>query len=274
MDAEPSLDFLKEVALNAGAIVRQGIGRSQAIEHKNRIDLVTETDKLSEAYITSAIKAKFPSHTIVAEESGRSEGTAADSVWYIDPLDGTTNFAHGYPTFAVCIAFARGPQNPVLGAVYDVARDELFAAQAGRGATLNGRPCRRGGGASEPADLLGSLLVTGFAPRDWVIAANAAHFGRLIGRCQGIRNIGSAAVSMCSVAAGRMDAYWEVALQPWDSAAAALVARESGAVVTALDGDECFLKPPYGVLVSAPTIHRELLSILMETPASPPTGSS
>ncbi len=249
---QPTLDDLYQLAREAGAILRGGYGLRHTITHKGRIDLVTEYDKRSEAYLLGQIHSRFPGHTVIAEESGIKAGQS-DSTWYIDPLDGTTNYAHGMPIFCVSIAYASAGELE-LAAIYDPLRDEMFGAQRGKGAWLNNEPIQVSG----VGELINSLVVTGFAYDEWIIRTNLenfAHFSRLT---QAVRRIGSAALDFCYLAAGRMDAYWEIALQPWDSAAGGLIAREAGAVVTALDGDPNFLKPPYGVIVANPALYPQV----------------
>jgi myo-inositol-1(or 4)-monophosphatase len=253
---QPTLGDLHDMARGAGEILRAGYGQNHTIQHKGRIDLVTEYDKRSEAYLVGQLHARFPGHTIFAEESGKTEGRA-DSIWYIDPLDGTTNYAHGFPAFAVSIAYMHAGVVR-LGAIYDPLRDELFSAELERGAQLNGEPIH----VSEPLDLLNSLLVTGFAYDDWVIHTNLEHFTRFSKLCQGVRRIGSAALDLAYIAAGRLDGYWEIALQPWDSAAGGLIAREAGAIVSAIDGDPNYLKPPCGVLAAPPNLYPVMLKEL------------
>jgi myo-inositol-1(or 4)-monophosphatase len=246
---QPTLDDLYSFARESGAILRSGYGLRHTITHKGRIDLVTEYDHRSEAYLLGQVHERFPGHTIVSEESGRKEGLA-ESCWYIDPLDGTTNYAHGMPIFCVSIAYASQGELE-LAAIYDPLRDELFGAQRGKGAWLNGETIH----VSEVTELLQSLVVTGFAYDDWVIRTNLENFSHFSKLTQSVRRIGSAALDFCYLAAGRMDAYWEVALQPWDSAAGGLIAREAGAVVTAFDGDANFLKPDYGVIAANPALY-------------------
>jgi myo-inositol-1(or 4)-monophosphatase len=240
---QPTLSDLTELARGAGEILRGGFGQRQNIQHKGRIDLVTEYDKRSEAYLVGELRRRFPGHTLIAEESGKSDGHPG-ACWYIDPLDGTTNYAHGMPVFAVSIAYAE-EDILRLGAIYDPLRDEMFTAAAGQGAQLNGELIH----VSEVDDLLQSLLVTGFAYDDWVIRTNLEHFIHFSKLSQGVRRIGSAALDLCYIAAGR----------PWDSAAGGLIAREAGAVVTAIDGDANFLKPPYGVLAANPVLYPKIL---------------
>lgn len=251
---QPTLDDLYALAREAGAILRAGYGLPQTITHKGRIDLVTEYDRRSEAYLLGQVRARFPGHTILSEESGLHPGHQ-DHCWYIDPLDGTTNYAHGMPIFCVSIAYAEKDEI-TLGAVYDPLRDELFGAGRGAGAWLNGQRIQ----VSEVDVLLQSLLVTGFAYDDWVIRTNLEHFAYFSRLCQAVRRLGSAALDFCYIAAGRLDGYWEMSLQPWDSAAGALIAREAGALVTAPDGDPDFLKPPGGVVAANPAMHAQILS--------------
>jgi len=250
---QPTLQDIQTMARGAGAILLSGYGLPHNITHKGRIDLVTEYDKRSEAYLLGEVRARFPGHAIHAEESGRQSGHA-DHNWIIDPLDGTTNYAHGMPIFCVSIAYAYQDEL-TLGVIYDPLRDEMFCAERGKGATLNGEPIQVSG----TTELLQSLLVTGFAYDDWVIRTNLEHFSHFSKLCQAVRRLGSAALDFCYIACGRMDGYWEMALQPWDSAAGGLIAREAGAIVTAIDGDANFFKPPYGVLAATPGLHAQML---------------
>ena len=256
---DPTLDEICTFAREAGAILRSGFGQRQTITHKGRIDLVTEYDHRSEAYLLGQVRAHHPGHTILSEESGLQAGQK-EHCWYIDPLDGTTNYAHGMPVFCVSIAYA-DKDAISLGAVYDPLRDELFSAARGQGAWLNGAPIQ----VSDVTDLLQSLLVTGFAYDDWVIRTNLEHFAHFSKLSQSVRRLGSAALDLCYVAAGRFDGYWELALKPWDTAAGVLIAREAGALATAFDGTPDFLKPPGGVVAANPAIHPQLLSGLNHT---------
>jgi myo-inositol-1(or 4)-monophosphatase len=246
---QPTLEDLYVLARVAGEILRSGYGLRHTITHKGRIDLVTEYDRRSEAYLLSQVREKFPGHTILSEESGLQPGHA-DHCWYIDPLDGTTNYAHGMPIFCVSIAYAEKDEM-TLGVVYDPLRDEMFGASKGAGAYLNGERIQ----VSDADSLLQSLLVTGFAYDDWVIRTNLQHFAYFSTLCQAVRRFGSAALDFCYIAAGRLDGYWEMSLQPWDSAAGSIIAREAGAIVSAPDGDPDFLKPPGGVIVANPAMH-------------------
>lgn len=209
---------------------------AKRVEYKGAIDLVTETDREIEELITARLRQAFPDHVIVGEEASSGSELArpqADEYcWYLDPLDGTTNFAHGFPQFATSLALARGSAL-LLGIVHDPIRRETFAARVGRGATLNGEPIR----VSETGELGRSLLGTGF-PYDARIHTDyyVGFFADFLRRVQGIRRGGSAALDLCYVACGRLDGFWEWRLKPWDTAAGALIVREAGGVVSEFRG--------------------------------------
>jgi myo-inositol-1(or 4)-monophosphatase len=242
-------------ALAAGQLLRQHYARPQDVEYKGEIDLVTALDRQAEALIVSRLRAVYPQHTIIAEEGS---GTAANPEhrWLVDPLDGTVNYAHGYPVFCVSVAYERAGRI-VLGAVYDPLREELFLAEAGGGATLNGRPLR----VSSTDTLAQSLLSTGFPYDRSLYPASLRRWDTLIWRAQGLRRGGSAALDLCYVAAGRSDGYWEQPVQPWDVAAGMLLVAEAGGQVTSLAGG-----PPnvYSGELAASNgrIHAELLAAL------------
>lgn len=254
---KPTRTDIEELARKAGAILREGYSQDHHITFKGAVDIVTERDHASEAYLLGEIHARFPGGHILAEESGSIRGRNED-LWYIDPLDGTVNYAHQVPIFSVAIAFA---SQGILrrAAVYDPMRDEMFSAERGGGAHLNGRPIRPSGA----SELLKSLLVTGF-PYDARESSNNNfdRFVKLAKLTQGVRRLGSAALDGCYVAAGRFDGFWEISLKPWDVAAAALIAEEAGARVTALDGSPDYLSPPQSVIVAAPGIYDALLDAL------------
>jgi len=253
----PTLDMVIELALQAGSLLRFAFGKNHTIRHKGRIDLVTEMDQRCEDLILGQIRKWFPDHTIISEESGLSTGTM-DSCWYVDPLDGTTNYAHGLPFFAVSIGFA-DRDGMKFGAIYDPMRDECFYAEKGKGAYLNGNPIHT----SDADNLVDCLLVTGFPYEvDEVYRWNLENFARFATRTQSVRRLGSAALDFCYAAAGRVDGYWEVHLKPWDLAAGILIAREAGAIVTDLKGNVEVMKPPYAHLTAAPKIHPLMLEIL------------
>lgn len=251
---QPTLSQLEHFARGAGAILREGYGKEHQVDRKGRIDLVTEMDRKAEAFLMDQILSTFPGHQILTEETGEIKGQAG-CTWYIDPLDGTTNYAHHMPTFAVSLAFSSEGQMQ-LGVVYDPMRDECFSAEKGRGAWLNGQPIRVG----QADQLLHALLVTGFPYDLERIEKNLvcfAHFSRL---SQGVRRLGSAALDLCYIAAGRVDGYWEQTLQAWDLAAGSLIVEEAGGVVTSIQGDPNYIKPPYSILAANPNLHAQMLA--------------
>ena len=254
---DPKLSDVIAMARGAGEILRAGYGQEIQVDHKGVIDPVTDIDRQSEAYIIDAIRRRFPSHRIVTEESGELHGEDSQ-VWYIDPLDGTVNFAHGVPLFAVSLAYVEGDE-VVLGAVYTPLQDECYYAQRGQGAWLDGRSLR----VSLVEELSQSLLVTGFPYNVWNTPLNNLdQFTRFTLRSQGVRRLGSAALDLCYVAAGRLDGYWEVQIEPWDIAAGALIVQEAGGMVTKKDGDSDYLSPPFSVLAANPRLHAAMLEVL------------
>jgi myo-inositol-1(or 4)-monophosphatase len=244
------------MARKAGAILRDGYQKEHRVDFKGVIDLVTEVDRQSEAFLLDEIHARFPGHRVLAEESGGSRD--GENQWYIDPLDGTVNYAHNIPIFCVSLGYAA---NGILelAAVYDPMRDELFSAARGEGASLNGRPLR----VSASVELEKSLLVTGFPYDAWDTErdnfANFVHFSKL---SQGVRRLGSAALDLCYVAAGRFDGFWELGLNPWDVAAGGLICVEAGGRVTDTSGGGDYLSAPQSILAAAPGIHARMLAEL------------
>jgi len=256
----PTLKDIEMLARQAGAILRSGYAREHQVNHKGIIDLVTEIDHQSEDFILEQIRARYPGHAILAEESGISQGYK-DHMWFIDPLDGTVNYAHNIPIFCVSIAYA---QNGVtrLGVVYDPMRDECFSAERGRGAWLNGSPLH----VSSVAELVHGLLVTGFPYDTWDTSDdNFDNFTRFAKMTQGVRRLGSAALDLCYVAGGRFDGYWEISLAPWDVAAGGLIAEEAGATVTNVDGGPDYITRPLSVLAATPHLHPLMLEELAKT---------
>jgi myo-inositol-1(or 4)-monophosphatase len=220
---------------------------------------VTEVDHQSEAYLLEQIRTQFPDSHILTEESGEIQG-ARGGLWYVDPLDGTVNYAHHIPIFSVSLAYASSGTVD-LGVVYDPMRDEMFSAARGAGASLNGRPLRP----SQVGDLQHSLLVTGFPYDAWNTRYdNFENFVRISKLTQGVRRLGSAALDAAYVGAGRFDAFWELSLKPWDIAAGGLIASESGASVTNIDGEADYISPPQSVICAAPGIHRLLMEALQQ----------
>jgi len=256
---KPTLSDIETLARGAGKILREFSGQNLQIKHKGEIDLVTEADHRSEAYLIGEIQQYFPTHRIITEESGVLAGTQ-EQIWYVDPLDGTLNYAHGLPIYAVSIAYEENGQIR-LGVVYDPERDECFSAERGHGAWLNG--VRLEGPSSQ--NLNHSLLVTGF-PYDIRTnpVNNLDHYASFALRSYGVRRLGSAAIDLCYVAAGRVDGYWELRINSWDIAAGGLIAQETGAVVTNVAGDLNYLTPPYSILAASPLLHAQMLAILKE----------
>ena len=253
----PTLAELERLARQAGAILRAGYNKEHQVNYKGVIDIVTEVDHESEAFLLGEIQGKFSDHHIFTEESGIIQGND-EHIWFVDPLDGTVNYAHHIPIFTVSIAYAsQGALK--LGAVYDPMREEMYTAERGKGAFLNGSPVH----VSEATDLQKSLLVTGFPYDAWNTKkdnfANFVHFAK---RSQGVRRLGSAALDLCYVAAGRFDGFWEMSLKPWDVAAGALIAEEAGARVTNVNGDRDYISPPQSVIAAAPGIHARMLQEL------------
>ncbi len=255
----PSLLHLERLARQAGELLRLAYEHEHQVDYKGVIDLVTEVDRQSETLLLGEIQRLFPGHRIVSEEIGLVPGREVDQ-WYVDPLDGTVNYAHGIPIFTVSIAYARRGV-VTLGVVYDPMRDELFAAERGHGAWCNGRRLQ----ASSVTEFQRSLLVTGFPYDLWSTPQNnLEYFGRFARLTQGVRRLGSAALDLCYVAAGRFDGYWELSLKPWDVAAGGLIAAEAGAVVTNLVGHADYLTPPCSLLAAPPGLYAKMLEILSE----------
>ncbi|MCC6674992.1 MAG: inositol monophosphatase [Thermomicrobiales bacterium] len=253
-------DGARELAVDtakaAGAILRERLSLDRMVDYKGAIDLVTDADRASEEAIAAAIMGRFPDHRFIGEEStflsgDTPEGTELYS-WIVDPLDGTTNYAHRYPHFAVSIGLEHAGKI-ILGVVYDPILDELFLAERGKGATLNEHPIR----VSTTDSLERSLLGTGFAYEADQRRENARIWNGFLSLSQGVRRDGSAALNLCYVAAGRLDGFWERPLNAWDMAAGTLLIEEAGGVVTGFDNT------PFGpyrreVIAANPALHGEL----------------
>lgn len=253
-----------DAVLRAGAIQKARFGSRFQIFRKGTIDLVTEVDRACEEEILALIRGRFPRHDIVTEET-RLERTGSRELWFIDPLDGTTNFAHGYPVFCSSVALAVGGEL-VAGAVYDPLREELFTAERGGGAYLNGRRLH----VSSSSELLTSLLVTGFPydlERD--LTGPLRLFNRFMAHARAIRRDGAAALDLSYVAAGRVDGFWEVRLQPWDVMAGALMVEEAGGRVSRFDGSPIGLEADE-VLATNGALHAPMMAVLREDGEAPP----
>jgi myo-inositol-1(or 4)-monophosphatase len=255
-DIAKFLEVAWEAANAAGTLIRDNWQQPKEIAYKGTIDLVTSVDRDSERCIVEILQRNFPDHSILAEEETELVGKQNHYRWIIDPLDGTTNFAHSYPQFCVSIALEHEGQI-ILGIVYDPLRPECFRAVKDRGATLNGLPIRT----STAQELDKSLLATGF-PYDHRENADyyLAFFKGFMTRCQGIRRAGAAALDLCYLACGRIDGFWELKLRPWDTAAGALIVEEAGGKLTDFSGNP-FLIRGNETLASNGHIHDEMVSV-------------
>ncbi|MBN1365617.1 MAG: inositol monophosphatase [Syntrophaceae bacterium] len=248
--------FAVDLALRAGALLKKKFNQTHKIHYKGKINIVTEADEMSENLIIESISQKFPDHGILSEESPAITGSGKLR-WIIDPLDGTTNYAHGFPVFCVSIAL----QNEgvvVLGVIYDPMRNELFSAIKGKGAYLNGKKIK----VSSIKDISRSLLATGF-PYDIRESRvnNLDYFNLMAVNVQAIRRAGAAALDLAYLAAGRFDGFWELKLKPWDTAAGCLLVEESGGVVSDLFGGKWNIYSP-NVLASNGLIHKKMMKVL------------
>lgn len=258
------LEHVVALAKDAGAVLRAGFGAPHDVVFKGPMDLVTEVDRAAETLIVDRIQAQFPLHGVLGEEGSNIAAQSSPYRWIIDPLDGTTNFAHGLPGFAVSIGVERDG-GVVAGAVYDPIREELFAAALDVPATLNGAPIQ----VSSTPVLEASVLATGFSPDVSRRAIQADIWCEILPHVQAVRQLGSAALHLCCVAAGRIDGYWEFALSPWDIAAGALIVTRAGGLVTATSGAE--FSPHAGDLVATNGIvHDELRALLHRRRDEPP----
>jgi myo-inositol-1(or 4)-monophosphatase len=253
------LSIAREAARTAGGILRDNIGGIREITYKGDINLVTEMDMRSERAIVATLRKAFPEHGIIAEEETDLRNDSGFR-WIIDPLDGTTNYAHGYPCFSVSIALERQGE-VIVGVVYDPMREELFSAQKGAGAFVNGKGIR----VSSVDTLIKGLLSTGF-PYDRKLSGknNMDFFHDLLMASQEVRRDGSAALDLCSVAAGRFDGFWELKLKPWDVAAGSLIVNEAGGVVSDLAGNPVGLDAGE-ILASNGRIHQQMVEVLQKT---------
>jgi len=264
---QAALDLAVKAAREAGRIQQEYVNRPHTIQTKSSFsDLVTEVDGLCEAAIRALIAEQYPDHAVLGEEEGEGGQAGAEYRWVVDPLDGTVNYAHGFPFYCVSIALERrGAAEPagadtgaerLLGVVYDATRDELFTATHSGAALLNGRPVRV---SDTPTLRAPALLSTGF-PYDPGDSRNLGLLGRLLAMGVPVRRPGAAALDLCYVACGRLDGYWELGLKPWDSAAGALIVRQAGGRVTDAQGEE---RPDGPVIVASNGhLHPELLQVL------------
>ena len=246
-----------EAVMKAGEIQMRFIERGFNVSHKGTIDLVTEADVAVETMFRKLIAERFPDHTILAEEFGQDASTrGASHCWVFDPIDGTNNYAHGLPIFCSSLALEIDGRGEIA-AIYDPTRQELFVAERGGGALLNGRPIH----VSAAGTLVNSMLVTGF-PYDvhQRIPEIVGLFGEFVGRARAVRRLGSAALDLCYIASGRMDGFWEQDLKPWDIAAGTLIVEEAGGMVTDFSGERSSSRRPQ-LLATNGRIHQEMLDV-------------
>ena len=247
---------MSAIAREAGALVLGYFHQKLKIEYKGDADLVTAADRASETLIRERVAKQFPAHDVMGEEQGLND-RGAGYRWYVDPLDGTTNFAHGYPVFCVSLALERrsaAGAELVAAVVYDPTRDELFSAEQGSGAQLNGQPIQ----VSKIAQMKESLLATGFPSHKRHKNPNIHFYHEITLRTHGVRRAGSAALDLCNVASGRFDGFWEFNLNPWDTAAGVLIVEEAGGKVTRFDGSP-FLLDSRETLASNGLLHEALV---------------
>jgi myo-inositol-1(or 4)-monophosphatase len=251
------LNAAVEIARESGALLAELFTQPMEITYKRRSDLVTAADRRSEAMIVERLQRHFPEHGIVAEEGG-GHSAPSEYCWYVDPLDGTTNFAHGFPMFCVTLGLARRGE-VIAGVVYDPTRDDLYTAERGGGAYLNGR-CLQ---VSRTEKLSECLVATGFPPFATNHDLNIKFYFRFTELSHGIRRCGSAALDLCSVAAGRFDGFWELKLNPWDKAAGSLLVTEAGGRMSDIQGRPFDLLGD-DVFASNGLIHDQMLEVFTE----------
>ena len=255
-EANSFLPALSAIAREAGALLMQYFHQGLKIEYKGDADLVTAADRASEALIRERIAKQFPSHDVMGEEQGLND-RGSEYRWYVDPLDGTTNFAHGYPVFCVSMGLERrtaSSQRMIAAGVYDPTRDEMFTAEHGRGAQLNGKAIH----VSKATQLKECLLATGFPSHKRHKNPNIHFYHQITLRTHGVRRAGSAALDLCCVACGRFDGFWEFNLNPWDTAAGALIVEEAGGKISRFDGS-AFQLDSRETLASNGLVHEALL---------------
>ena len=259
MDFDRAIKTARQVALAAGELLKEGWRQNFAIENKGEVDLVTEYDRRSEALVVEALSKAFPQHTVVGEEGTEIKGNDTEAVWYVDPLDGTTNYAHHLPFYNVSIGLEREGK-PCLGVVYVPEMGWEFWAVKGQGAYLGDKKIQ----VSKTESLNQSLVATGF-PYDRRVSTNnnVPEFAEVIRHCQGVRRFGVASLDCVMVAWGKLDAYWELKLKPWDISAGAIIVEEAGGKVTAPDGGD-FSSTDGNILATNGLVHQELADILIE----------
>ncbi len=251
------LDVAVEAALASSNLIMEALDSPKIIDQKGRTDLVTQTDKNSEKLIKEIIKSSYPKHSFLAEESGK-EFSGSEYLWVIDPLDGTTNFVHRYPCFAVSIGLLYR-NNPLISAVIEMPNIKLYTAVASEGAFCEGSKIS----CSTTSELVQSLLTTGFGyDHGELWNKNMDLFKHLTDLTQGVRRLGAAAIDICHVADGKIDGFWEYDLYPWDTAAGVLIAKESGCIVSKINGNKYNPHIDNNIIVANPNIYQKLLKEL------------
>lgn len=266
IDTQQMLKAAEGIAREAGALLREFYHRGVRMEYKGDVDLVTEADRASEKLITERLHAAFPEHGVYGEEGTRA-ALDAEFRWYVDPLDGTTNFAHGFPVFCVVLGCEQRPAGlapeadgeMVAGVVYDPLREEMFSAARGQGARLNGEPIQ----VSRSKALQESLIATGFPSHKRHRSPNVHFYQEFTLRSHGVRRAGSAALDLAYVAAGRIDGYWEFKLNPWDTSAGYLLVEEAGGRITHFDGSR-FTLDSREVFATNGLIHAEMQALFVD----------
>ena len=254
----PYLETAVEIAREAGALLANYFARRVSFELKGEFDLVTEADRASEELVVERLRSHFPSHAIVAEEGGGHE-SSSEYRWYVDPLDGTTNFAHSFPMFNVTLGLERAGE-VIAGVIYDPIRQELWAAERGAGAYLNHHRIR----VSNTKRLEDSLACTGFPSRKRHQSVNIHFYYQMAMASHGVRRTGSAALDLAYVACGRLDVFWEFGLNPWDMAAGTLLVEEAGGRVSDMKGAPHSVRSSPHVLADNGTLHGQVLEIFGE----------
>jgi myo-inositol-1(or 4)-monophosphatase len=249
------LDIAVDAAREAGAVLLADFDRPKTVSYKGEVDLVTESDKRSETIVVARLRNRFPQHAIIAEEGGGAPVAGARYCWHVDPLDGTTNFAHGYPCFAVSIALLEDGE-PIVGVVFNPINSELFRATLGEGAYVNQKKIH----VSPTETLARGLVATGFPTHKVRTSTNIRYYWEFTVRSHGVRRDGSAALDLCSVACGRFEGFWEFGLKSWDTAAGMLIVREAGGTVTDLSGRPYQAGDP-NILASNGRVHAEMQQV-------------
>ena len=255
--SQPILQQVITWAKEAGQIAREGFYQEHSVTMKGALDLVTEIDHACEHLLMGHIQSQFPTHAIITEETGEVKGDP-DHCWYIDPVDGTVNYSHRLPVYAISIAYAHKGKL-TLGVVYDPSRDECFSAERGKGAQLNGKPIHVSGCDS----LQKALLTTGLPSwNEELLDRNLRLMRHLTLNTQGIRRLGSIAIALCYTACGRTDGHWDQSSTPWDIAACGLIVEEAGGTVTNLEGNPEYFRLPYSIVAGTAEINSALRALL------------